>query len=288
MRVIFILSGKEPAAKVKEMVRNELVERAISPKLAVIMIGNNPASQAYVNGKKRDCEECGIGFELFHLSEDSTQESVISLIKRLNDSSSVDGILVQLPIPRHLDKDAIIKAIDPRKDVDCFCEENLGRLFLNRPMFEPCTPSGIIDLMAYYGILVKGKHCVIIGRSDIVGKPLATMLINYGATVTVCNSHTKDLKSITQSADIVVCAVGKSKFLTADMIHEGAIVIDVGINKGEDGKLCGDADFDDVKNKAGAITPVPGGVGLMTRAALMKNIIKATYGTVTYTVGVPV
>lgn len=277
MRIIscIILSGKEPAAKVKEKVRKELAERAITPRLVVVMIGNNPASQAYVNGKKRDCEECGIGFELIHLSENSTQENVMSLIKRLNASNVVNGILVQLPIPRHLDKDAIIKAIDPRKDVDCFCEENLGRLFLNRPMFEPCTPSGIIDLMAYYGILVKGKHCVIIGRSDIVGKPLATMLINYGATVTVCNSHTKDLKSITQSADIVVCAVGKPKFLTADMIHEGAIVIYVGINKGEDGKLCGDVDFDDVKDKAGAITPVPGGVGLMTRAALMKNIIKA-------------
>lgn len=272
-----ILSGKEPAAKVREMVRKELAERAITPKLVVVMIGNNSASQVYVNGKKRDCEECGIGFELIHLSENSTQENVMSLIKRLNASNAVDGILVQLPIPRHLDKDAIIKAIDPRKDVDCFCEENLGRLFLNRPVFEPCTPSGIIDLMNFYGIDVVGKHCVIIGRSDIVGKPLATMLINYGATVTVCNSHTKDLKSITQSADIVVCAVGKSKFLTADMIHEGAIVIDVGINKGEDGKLCGDVDFENVKLKAGAITPVPGGVGLMTRAALMKNILKAAY-----------
>ena len=282
-----ILSGKEPATKTKEMVRKELSERAITPRLVVVMIGNNPASQAYVNGKKRDCEECGIDFELIHLSENSTQESVMGLIERLNNSPKVDGILVQLPIPRHLDKDAIIKAIDPRKDVDCFCEENLGRLFLNRPMFEPCTPSGIIDLMSFYGIDVVGKHCVIIGRSDIVGKPLATMLINYGATVTVCNSHTEDLKSITQSADIVVCAVGKPKFLTADMIHEGAVVIDVGINKGEDGKLCGDADFDDVKDKAGAITPVPGGVGLMTRAALMKNIIKSTYGQMVYRVGTP-
>lgn len=272
-----ILSGKEPAAKVREMVRKKLTERAITPRLVVVMIGNNPASQAYVNGKKQDCEECGIGFELIHLSENSTQENVMSLIKRLNASNVVDGILVQLPIPRHLDKDAIIKAIDPCKDVDCFCEENLGRLFLNRPVFEPCTPSGIIDLMNFYGIDVVGKHCVIIGRSDIVGKPLATMLINYGATVTVCNSHTKDLKSITQSADIVVCAVGKPKFLTADMIHEGAIVIDVGINKGEDGKLCGDVDFENVKLKASAITPVPGGVGLMTRAALMANIVKATY-----------
>lgn len=280
MRIIscIILSGKEPAAYIKEKVRHGVSECLNFPRLAVIMIGNNPASQAYVNGKKRDCEECGIDFELIHLDESSAQEEVIRIIEHLNVDRAVKGILVQLPIPRHLDKDAIIKAIDPRKDVDCFCEENLGRLFLNRPVFEPCTPSGIIDLMAYYGILVKGKHCVIIGRSDIVGKPLATMLINYGATVTVCNSHTKDLKSITQSADIVVCAVGKPKFLTADMIHEGAIVIDVGINKGEDGKLCGDADFDDVKGKAGAITPVPGGVGLMTRAALMKNIVKATYG----------
>lgn len=272
-----ILSGKEPAAWTKELIRKELSERAVVPRLAVIMIGNNPASQAYVNGKKRDCEECGIDFELFHLSEDSTQDSIISLINRLNTSNIVNGILVQLPIPSHLDKDAIVKAINPCKDVDCFCEENLGRLFLNRPVFEPCTPSGIIDLMAYYGILVKGRHCVIIGRSDIVGKPLATMLINYGATVTVCNSHTKDLKSITQSADIVVCAVGKPKFLTADMIHEGAIVIDVGINRNEEGKLCGDVDFENVKLKASAITPVPGGVGLMTRAALMTNILKSAY-----------
>lgn len=273
-----ILSGKDPAARIKKIVSFDARNGFKKPKLAVIMVSDNPASCTYVKGKERDCKECGIDFELFHLEEQASQEKIENLIEQLNFDMRTTGILVQLPLPKHLNKDMVIKTISPSKDVDCFTDINLGKLFLNRPMFEPCTPSGIIDLMSFYGIDVVGKHCVIIGRSDIVGKPLATMFINYGATVTVCNSHTQDLKSITQSADIIVCAVGKPKFLTADMIREGAIVIDVGINKGEDGKLCGDVDFDDVKNKAGAITPVPGGVGLMTRAALMKNIIKATYG----------
>lgn len=270
-----ILSGKEPATRIKEIVREELSERAIPPRLVVVMIGNNPASQAYVNGKKKDCEECGINFELIHLSEKSTQEDVISLIARLNASEIVDGILVQLPIPAHLDKETITKAIDPCKDVDCFCERNLGRLFLNRPTFEPCTPAGVFDLLDYYAIDLKGKHCVVIGRSDIVGKPLAVMLINAGATVTVCNSHTKELQSFTEQADIVISAVGKPRFLTANMFKEGAIVIDVGINRDENGKMCGDVDFEGAKEKVSAITPVPGGVGLMTRAALMKNLVKA-------------
>lgn len=239
------------------------------------MVGDNPASRAYVNGKKRDCEECGIGFELIHFSENVSQEALELSIEELNLRPEIRGILIQLPLPEHLNKDALIDLISPNKDVDCFCEMNLGKLFLNRPVFEPCTPKGILDLCQYYDINLKGVNCVVIGRSDIVGKPLATMLINNGATVTVCNSFTKDLKSFTSNADIVICAVGKSKFLTADMIKEGAVVIDVGINRDKNNNLCGDADFENVKEIAGAITPVPGGIGLMTRAALMKNLVKA-------------
>lgn len=243
------------------------------------MVGENPASRAYVNGKKRDCEDCGIDFELIHFDEDVKQSTIEKTIARLNEDETVNGILVQLPLPAHLDKKVIIDSICPEKDVDCFTEANLGSLFLNRPVFKPCTPFGIMELLSYYKISVEDKHCVIIGRSDIVGKPLAVMLINAGATVTVCNSHTRpfDLTNLTRAADIVICAVGKPKFLTADMISEGAIVIDVGINRDENNKLCGDVDFENVKLKASAITPVPGGVGLMTRAALMTNILKATY-----------
>ena len=250
-----------------------------TPKLAIIMVGENPASRAYVNGKKRDCEDCGIDFELIQFDEDVKQRAIEKTIARLNEDETINGILVQLPLPAHLNKKAIIDSICPEKDVDCFTEANLGSLFLNRPVFKPCTPFGIMELLSYYKISVEDKHCVIIGRSDIVGKPLAMMLINAGATVTVCNSHTHpfDLANLTRAADIVICAVGKPKFLTADMIGEGAIVIDVGINRDENNKICGDVDFENVKLKAGAITPVPGGIGLMTRAALMTNILKATY-----------
>lgn len=248
-----------------------------TPKLAVIMVGDNPASQAYVNGKKRDCEDCGIEFKLIHFDEKVKQITVEKTIRELNEDDSVNGILVQLPLPKHLNKQAIINTIDFDKDVDCFKELSLGYLFLNRPIFKPCTPSGIIELLKFYNIPIIGQNCVIIGRSDIVGKPLALMLINEGATVTVCHSQTKDLQYHTTHADIVICAVGKPKFLTADMIKEGAVVIDVGINRDEQGKLCGDADFENLKNKASAITPVPGGVGLMTRAALMQNMLNTTW-----------
>lgn len=275
-----ILSGKEPAENLKFEVylRNKL--EIYTPKLVVIMVGENPASRAYVNGKKRDCEDCGIDFELIQFDEKVKQSAIEKTIARLNEDETVNGILVQLPLPAHLNKKAIIDSICPEKDVDCFSEANLGSLFLNRPVFKPCTPFGIMELLSYYKISVEDKHCVIIGRSDIVGKPLAVMLISAGATVTVCNSHThpSDLANLTRAADIVICAVGKPKFLTADMISEGAIVIDVGINRDENNKLCGDVDFENVKLKASAITPVPGGVGLMTRAALMTNILKATYG----------
>lgn len=270
-----ILSGKEPAAAIKGRIRANLNSKVHEYKLAVIMVGNNPASQAYVKGKQRDCEECGIGFELFHFNESVTQAEIENTIEKLNDQSNILGILIQLPLPEHLNKDVLINKINPEKDVDCFCEVNLGKLFLNHPMFEPCTPGGILDLCQYYNISLQGTNCVIIGRSDIVGKPLATMLINKGATVTVCNSHTKNLKDFTSAADIVICAVGKPRFITSNMIKKNAIVIDVGINRDETGKLCGDVDFDDVKVVAGAITPVPGGIGLMTRASLMQNLEKA-------------
>lgn len=245
------------------------------PKLAVIMVGDNPASLAYIKGKQKDCEECGIDFKLSHFPENVSQEEIEKEIEGLNFIPSVRGILIQLPLPEHLDKNRLINLIDPSKDVDCFCELNLGRLFIDHPMYEPCTPRGILDLCNFYRIGFKGKNCVIIGRSDIVGKPLAAMLINEGATVTVCHSQTKDLKHYTTYADVVICAVGIPQFLTNDMVKEGAIVIDVGINRDEEGKLCGDADFENLKNKVSAITPVPGGVGLMTRAALMKNMAKA-------------
>lgn len=272
-----ILSGKEPAEDLKFEVhlRNRL--EIYTPKLAIIMVGENPASRAYVNGKKRDCEDCGIDFELIQFDEKVKQRTIEKTIATLNEDYTVDGILVQLPLPSHLDKNSIIDSISPNKDVDCFSKINLGRLFLNRPMYKPCTPAGIMELFNYYKIPLVGKHCVIIGRSDIVGKPLAVMLINEGATVTVCNSHTQNLTSFTKSADIVICAVGKPKFLTAEMIKEGAVVIDVGINRDENNKLCGDVDFENVKLKASAITPVPGGVGLMTRAALMTNILKSAF-----------
>lgn len=252
------------------------------------MIGDNQASKRYVAGKKKDCEECGIDFELIQFPEDIDESKVEEEIIRLNNDNSVNGILIQLPIPEHLNKDKLIKLIDPNKDVDCFTEINLGKMFLDNAMLKPCTPSGIIELFNYYDIPVKGKHCVIIGRSNIVGKPLAVMLINEGATVTVCNSMTKNLKELTLSADVLISAVGIPYFITSDMVTENTIIIDVGINVNEEGKLCGDVDFEDVKDKVKAITPVPGGVGLMTRAALIKNVVEAAHGTMAYRVGAPV
>ena len=270
-----ILNGKEPAAKIKETVKYNLNNSTFNCNLAVIMVGNNPASQAYVRGKQRDCEECGIGFELLHFDENVEQDKLIESIELLNNRYDIQGILIQLPLPKHLDENELINSISPKKDVDCFCEVNLGKLFLNHPTFEPCTPKGIIELCNFYDIELEGKYCVIIGRSNIVGKPLSTMLTNRGATVTVCHSKTEKLKEHTTKADIVICAVGKRRFLTADMVKENAVIIDVGINGDDNGKLCGDADFDNLKLKVSAITPVPGGIGLMTRAVLMQNLEKA-------------
>lgn len=245
--------------------------------LAVIVVGDNAASAAYVKGKQKDCEECGIAFKLFKFAEATTSEALVDVIRSLNNNDLVDGIIVQLPLPAHINSMTVLQAISPAKDVDCFCTDNVGRLAIDGPRFLPCTPLGVIDMLRYYSIDVAGKDCVVIGRSNIVGKPMAAMLTNLGATVTLCHSQTKNLAKYTTEADIVVCAVGKPKFLTADMVKENAIIIDVGINRGQDGKMCGDVDFDAVSRKVAAITPVPGGVGLMTRAALLKNVVTAYY-----------
>lgn len=273
------MSGKEVAAREKEKIRRAISNFARPPKLAVIMVGNNPASQAYVRGKEKDCEECGIDCFVYRVKDTISQEELCLIVDALNNSNEVDGILVQLPLPQHIDKSAVIEHIHPEKDVDCFRAENVGRLVLGRPTYMPCTPSGIVDLLEAFDIKVDGKNCVVIGGSDIVGKPMSALLTSMGGTVTTCHSKTKDISTYTRNADIIVCAVGKPGFLTADMVKDGAVVIDVGINRGEDGKLCGDVDFASVSEKCSAITPVPGGVGLMTRVALLKNTVKA-YATV--------
>lgn len=243
--------------------------------MAVVLVGNNPASQAYVKGKEKDCIECGIDCETIHFDDMVTQDVLCNAVAELSQDNTVDGILVQLPLPDHIDNTKVIEQISLNKDVDCFRADNFGRLALGNPIFVPCTPLGIIDLLTAFNIQVEGKNCVIIGRSNIVGKPMASLLVNLGGTVTICNSKTKDISSYTNNADVIICAVGKAGFLTADMVKTGAIVIDVGINKNDEGKLCGDVDFVTVSEKCSAITPVPGGIGLMTRVSLMKNVLKA-------------
>lgn len=267
------MSGKELAAKQKEDIRNTL--GGCTPTLAVILVGDDPASCSYVRGKEKDCAECGIRSEMYRLSDTISESELLALIDSLNNRNDVHGILVQLPLPKHFDKRRVLERISPNKDVDCFCFRNVGRLYLNDPVFMPCTPSGILDLLREYKVDVSGKDCVVIGRSDIVGKPMATLLMQMGGTVTVCHSGTNNLAEHTRKADIIVCAVGRPKFLTADMVKDGAVVVDVGINRDADGKICGDVDFEHVSEKCSAITPVPGSVGLMTRVALMKNTVKA-------------
>lgn len=266
-----ILSAKEPMEKIKNSIKEKLNHMDKKPSLGIILIGNNPASLAYVKGKKKDCQECNISCEVFHFEESITETEIIEQIQSMSDFT---GIFVQLPLPKHLNKERIIQAIPPEKDVDCFTLENLGKLFVGKASLFPCTPYGILKLLKYYNIDISGKHCVVIGRSDIVGKPLSLMLTQNNATVTLCHSKTKNLREHTQKADIIICAVGSPKFLTVDMVSENAIVIDVGINRDENGKICGDADFESLKGKCAAITPVPGGIGLMTRTALLENMLK--------------
>ncbi len=253
----------------------ELREKGIETCLAVIIVGSDPASRIYVNNKKAACERIGIKSLEFALPEETTTEELLALIDKLNADKSVNGILCQLPVPEHINKNEVLERILPSKDVDCFHPENVGRLSIGKGHLMPCTPMGMVKMLEYEGIDPAGKHCVIIGRSDIVGKPMAMLMLSKNATVTVCHSKTVDLPSITRQADILVAAVGKPKFVTADMVKAGAVVLDVGMDRDENGKLCGDVDFEAVKEKASAITPVPGGVGPMTIAMLMRNTVEA-------------
>ena len=276
-----ILDGARVAREIKQQIRKEVADMhaayylARPPHLVTILVGNNPASQIYVRNKARDCEECGFTNETVELPEDTTRGKLLNLIVSLNENRGVDGILCQLPLPEGLDEWAILNAIDPGKDVDCFHPENVGRLTAGRPAFKPCTPAGVMRLLAEYSIPIAGKNCVVIGRSNIVGKPMAQLLTAADGTVTICHSRTENLAAFTRNADILVSAVGRPGLVTADMVKDGAVVVDVAMNRGLDGKLCGDVDFDTVQEKASYITPVPGGVGPMTRAMLMETLFKA-------------
>ena len=270
-----ILDGKALAAKVKEQVKEEAATLPRIPGLAVIIVGNNPASRVYVNSKRKDCEECGFLSEEFALPEETTEAELINLIQELNGRADIDGILCQLPLPNGINEEAVLMAIDPDKDVDGFHPMNAGALFVGKDGFLPCTPYGVMEILDEYGIDPKGKNCVVIGRSNIVGKPMSIMLLQRHGTVTICHSRTQNLAEICRGADILVAAVGKNHTVTKDMVKPGAVVIDVAMNRNDEGKLCGDVDFEDVKEIASAITPVPGSVGPMTRAMLMKNTLLA-------------
>ena len=273
-----LIDGKALAAQVKSEAAADtaaLKEKGITPCLAVILVGEDPASQVYVRGKAKDCGECGIDSRVLRLPESTTQEQLLTLVHQLADEKAVNGILVQLPLPAHIDEKAVIDAIPPEKDVDGFSPVNVGRMQIGEPCYLPCTPAGCVRMIESTGTSIDGKHAVVIGRSNIVGKPAAILLLAKNATVTICHSHTANLKELCASADILVAAVGKAGFVTGDMVKPGAVVIDVGINRGADGKLHGDVDFAAAAEKASFITPVPGGVGPMTRAMLMKNTVQA-------------
>ena len=273
-----IIDGKKLAQEIREDLKQKcekLKEKGINPKLAVVMVGDNKASQVYVRNKSKVCDEIGVEFEEFLLEANIEQKVLIDLLEKLKKDNRIHGILLQSPIPEHLDINEAFRAIAPEKDVDGFHPINVGKLCLNQDTFVSCTPYGIMKMFEAYNIDLTGKNVTIIGRSNIVGKPLIQCCLNKNATVTVCHSKTKDLKQHTKNADVVIAAIGKSKFVTEDMIKENAVIIDVGINRGEDGKLTGDVDFENVSKKASYITPVPGGVGPMTIAMLMNNVIKA-------------
>lgn len=273
-----IINGKELAKNIRLKLKEEVEElkkAEINPKLAVIMVGDDKASKVYVKNKSKACEEVGVEFEEYLLPANTKMKELLELIEKLNNDVTVHGILVQSPLPEGLDANEAFKTISPKKDVDGFNPINVGKLSLNQDCFVSCTPFGIIKMLETYNIPIEGANAVIIGRSNIVGKPLAKCLLNKNATVTVCHSKTKNLKEITNKADILVAAIGKPKFVTVDMVKEGATVIDVGINRMEDGKLVGDTDFENIKEKVSYITPVPGGVGPMTIAMLMYNVVKA-------------
>ncbi len=274
-----LIDGKKVSADVKEQVRQEtetlFQKYGKRPGLAVVIVGNDPASRVYVNNKKKACETVGFQSFEYALPEDTTQEELLELVETLNADKNVNGILVQLPVPKQIDDKAIINAISAQKDVDAFHPENVGRIMIGEYAFLPCTPAGVMELIDSTGVEISGKKCVVIGRSNIVGKPMAMLLLHRSGTVTICHSRTQNLAEITREADILVAAVGKANFVTGDMIKEGAVVIDVGMNRLENGKLCGDVNFAEAEQKASYITPVPGGVGPMTIAMLMKNTLTA-------------
>lgn len=274
-----LIDGKATSSAVRADIKNRVEEFTAKynriPGLAVIIVGDDPASQVYVRNKNKACGEVGIYSEVHDLPENTTEEVLLSLIDKLNDDQNINGILVQLPLPKHFDQDKVLLRIDPRKDVDAFHPENVGKIMIGNFSFLPCTPAGVMELLKHYGIVPRGKHCVIVGRSNIVGKPQAMLMLKEDATVTICHSKTDNISSFTKKADIIVAAVGKPGFITSDMIKEGAIVIDVGINRNSEGKLCGDVDFESVEPIASYITPVPGGVGPMTITMLLKNTLTA-------------
>lgn len=272
-----LINGKEISKKTKDAIKAEIEEIRKTgkrvPKLAVILVGDNPASQVYVRNKEKACAY--VGMESLRINKDATlsEEELLKLIDELNHDDGVDGILVQLPLPKTIDEEKVLKAIAPEKDVDGFHPANIAKLFLNEEGFIPCTPYGMMVMLEEFGYDLDGKEVVVVGRSNIVGKPVALLALHHNATVTIAHSHTKNLQEVTSRADVLIAAIGKAKFFTADYVKEGAVVLDVGMNRDENGKLCGDVDFDDVKEKVSAITPVPGGVGPMTIAMLMKNTL---------------
>lgn len=269
------IDGKQISAQIKDELKERVEKENLEVTLAVIQVGNDPASTVYVGNKKKACEYIGIRSLAYELPEETPEEELLQLIKKLNDRDDVNGILVQLPLPAHMDEDKVIQTISPKKDVDGFHPQSVGALSIGQPGFVSCTPAGVIQLLKRTGVEINGKECVIVGRSNIVGKPMALLMLRENATVTVCHSHTKDLKEVTKRADILIVAIGKPKFITKEYVKDGAVVIDVGIHRGADGKLCGDVDYDDVAPITYAITPVPGGVGPMTIAMLMNNCVEA-------------
>ncbi len=273
-----LIDGKKISEDVKLAVRegvNEVIAKGVNPCLAVVIVGGDPASRVYVNGKKKACEYVNIKSVEYALDENTTQEELIALVDKLNADSTVHGILVQLPLPKHLNDEDIIERIDPNKDVDAFHANNVGKIMIGNYDFLPCTPSGCMDLIKSTGISISGKHCVVVGRSNIVGKPMSMLMLHESATVTICHSRTVNLAEVCKSADILIAAVGVANLITGDMVKEGAVVIDVGMNRLENGKLCGDVNFEEAKDIASHITPVPGGVGPMTIATLMRNTLTA-------------
>lgn len=270
-----VIDGKALAAKIKEQVRSEVEQMTHRPGLAVVLVGDDPASKVYLKGRKKDCDQCGIFSEEYILPHDIRQEELQELVDKLNGREDIDGILFQMPMPHHIDARKVLSAVRPDKDVDCFHAFNMGQLVLGEKAFRPCTPAGILALLDEYGIDPAGKRCVIVGRSNIVGKPLAMMMVNRDATVTICHTMTTELKSSCLRADILIAAAGQRGLITGDMVKEGAVVVDIAINRDPDGNLCGDVVYDEAVTKASYITPVPGGVGLVTRAMLMRNTLMA-------------